>query len=399
MDGYFDQSLYNQIMLKRVLSLLLAAILLTACAPQTAAQPVTALIHVRLIDGTGAPPVENAVVLVSGERITAAGAASRVKVPRGATVIDLRGGSLLPGLINAHVHHSYNKELLTAWAQAGVTTVRDLGGGMWDMKANYALKAEVNAQPQYARLVGSTPILSPLGGYGQFHVSSAEDAFKQVNAVLDLGADLVKIAFEDYRPPNTHWALLPLDQAQAVAKAAHERGVRVSAHITWAKFAQTSLDAGVDEIAHMPMDALEDDVIRRAAEQGVMWIPTLELWERVGYDILPIAEDNTYRFVRAGGQVALGTDYGGYPATFDLGLPLTEMENMHEAGLSPLEVIVAATRNGAVACGLEEDLGTVEPGKLADLLVVNGDPTADLAALQNVRLVMHSGVIIRQEMK
>ncbi len=384
-----------------LLILCILPILFTSCTPQpaTPTEPVIALTQVRLIDGTGAAPLADAVVLVSGERILAAGAADQVKIPAGAQVIDLQGATLLPGLINAHVHYGFDEEKLTAWAQAGVTTVRDMGnsGNTASMKANYDHKAKINTQPQLARLVASTPIISPPQGYGQLPVTSAQDAVEKVNAALDLGADLVKIAFEDYRPPSTRWPLLPLDQAQAIVEAGHQRGVRTSVHITWAKFAQTSLDAGVDEIAHMPMDTLDDAVIAQAVEQGVMWIPTLELWDRVGQGTLPGAIENTRRFVAAGGQVALGTDYNGYPGTFDLGLPLTELQHMQEAELTPLEVITAATRNGAVACGLGDVLGTVEAGKIADLLAVDGDPSEDLTALQNVRLVMHDGVIIRGE--
>lgn len=128
-----------------------------------------------------------------------------------------------------------------------------------------------------------------------------------------------------------------------------------------------------------------------------MWIPTLELWERVGHGIPLIAGDNTRRFLAAGGQVALGTDYGGYPGTFDLGLPVTGLARMQAAGMTPMQVIVAATRNGAIACGLEDDLGAIEPGKIADLLAVGGDQNEGLLALQNVKLVMHNGVVIRDE--
>ncbi|GAP13336.1 imidazolonepropionase [Longilinea arvoryzae] len=384
-----------------LLILCILSILFSSCAPQPSApaEPVTALIHARLIDGTGAAPLEDAVVLVSADRILAAGPADHVNIPAGATVIDLQGATLLPGLINAHVHTGFDEEKLAAWAQAGVTTVRDMGnsGSTASMEANYAHKAAINARPELARLVASTPIISPPQGYGELTVSSTQDAVEKVNAALDLGADLVKIAFEDYRPPSTRWPLLPLDQAQAIVEAGHQRGVRTSAHITWAKYAQTCLDAGVDEIAHMPMDPLDDAVIAQAVEQGVMWIPTLELWDRVGQGTLPSAIENTRRFVAAGGQVALGTDYGGYPGAFDLGLPVTELQRMQEAGLSPMQVIVSATRNGAVACGLENQLGTIEAGKIADLLAVSGDPSEDLTALQNVRLVMHNGVVIRGE--
>ena len=104
---------------------------------------------------------------------------------------------------------------------------------------------------------------------------------------------------------------------------------------------------------------------------------------------------NVGRFVKAGGKVALGTDYAGYAAEFDLGMPVTEIGLMREAGMTPMQIIVAATQHAATVCGLGHELGTLEPGKIADVLVVNGDPLGDLAALTAVRLVIHNGVIIR----
>jgi imidazolonepropionase-like amidohydrolase len=92
--------------------------------------------------------------------------------------------------------------------------------------------------------------------------------------------------------------------------------------------------------------------------------------------------------------VALGTDYAGYDATFDLGMPFTELEMMQAAGMTPMQIVVAATRNAAYVCNLEHELGTLEPGKIADVLVIDGDPLADLGALATIRLVIHNGVVI-----
>jgi imidazolonepropionase-like amidohydrolase len=102
------------------------------------------------------------------------------------------------------------------------------------------------------------------------------------------------------------------------------------------------------------------------------------------------------RFVKAGGKVALGTDYAGYNAVFDLGMPVTEIELLREAGMTPMQIIVAATSNAARVCNLDHELGTLAPGKIADVLIVDGDPLADLGSLTRVRMVIHNGVIIRK---
>jgi imidazolonepropionase-like amidohydrolase len=150
----------------------------------------------------------------------------------------------------------------------------------------------------------------------------------------------------------------------------------------------------------MSVDNLSDDLVARMIQADVHWEPTLELWRCVStihslrWDARAI--NNLRRFSRAGGKVALGTDYAGYGCEFDLGMPMTEIELMHQAGMTPLQIIVAATRNAAHVCNLEGDIGTLEPGKIADILVVEGNPLEDLQALADVRMVIHNGVIIRE---
>jgi imidazolonepropionase-like amidohydrolase len=101
--------------------------------------------------------------------------------------------------------------------------------------------------------------------------------------------------------------------------------------------------------------------------------------------------------VKHGGQVALGNDYGGGPSEFELGIPMYEIEQMSEAGMTPMQVIVASTKNAAIVSGIEDEVGTLEPGKIADVLVVAGDPLEDLENLTNIRMVIHNGTIIRDE--
>ena len=162
-----------------------------------------------------------------------------------------------------------------------------------------------------------------------------------------------------------------------------------------------ALDAGVDEIAHMVVDGLSEDLILRMVETGTRWIPTIELWQGVSRNYSAAANygiwaiKNLALFVEAGGEVALGTDYAGASnVDFDRGMPIHEIGWMHEAGMTPTQIIVAATLNGARSCDMESELGTLEAGKLADVLVVDGNPLVDIQALTKVHMVLRDGKFI-----
>jgi imidazolonepropionase-like amidohydrolase len=189
------------------------------------------------------------------------------------------------------------------------------------------------------------------------------------------------------------------EEIAAIVTEAHARGRRVSAHVTDAQFLPAVLDAGVDDIAHIQWNPVSDALIARLVEQDVYVVPTLTVLE--AYGALSGAQSNLRRFVDAGVPIALGNDYTRIPQNnfdhFDLGMPMHEIQRMSEAGMTPMQIIVAATRNAAHICDLENKLGTLEVGKLADVLVVDGDPLQDLQALKDVHLVIHGGVIIRDE--
>jgi imidazolonepropionase-like amidohydrolase len=158
-----------------------------------------------------------------------------------------------------------------------------------------------------------------------------------------------------------------------------------------------ALKAEVNDIAHMVTDDPSDDLIQRVVNQGVYWVPTLELWHGVGYGLGDVAIHNLRRFVKSGGLVALGTDFDGYNCPFDLGMPIREVRWMREAGMTPMQIIVAATKNASHVCNLEDKIGTLEKGKTADILIVKGNPLRDIEALLNPRMVIHGGEIIRDE--
>ena len=353
-----------------------------------------------LIDGTGAPPLPDAVVIVRGDRIVEVGRAGDIEVPLSATVIEVQGATILPGVINAHVHSVYRESSLEAWAHEGVTTVRDLCG-----PAQYALVHSLALNPRLARVVASGPFITvpngypivPWGSTNAVPVSGPEQARVAANQLIDQGADIIKIALESGADFGGFIPTLSLQEVAAVVEAAHARGIPVSAHVTTSPDLPRALDAGVDDIAHMVVDYPSSELLARVVRQSVVWVPTLELWRVVGYGHEPRAVANLRRFVEAGGTVALGTDFDGYNAPFQLGMPIIEMELMQQAGMSPMQIIVAATRNAALVSNRLGDLGTVEVGKIADFVVVRGDPLRDIHALADVRLVLHSGVVIRND--
>ena len=177
-----------------------------------AGEPLLVLSGGTLVDGTGAPPIPDAVVVIRGNRILAAGPRADVALPPGATVIDVSGATILPGFVNAHVHRGYDEATLKAWAQGGVTTVRDLGVAPWDDA--FARRDALLADPANARLVAAGPLVTVPGGYPMvpwgmagLAVTSPQDAISQTNRLLDSGADLVKIAIDFGRlvwPANPH---------------------------------------------------------------------------------------------------------------------------------------------------------------------------------------------------
>ena len=353
-----------------------------------------------LIDGTGTDPLPDGVVVVRGDRIVEVGRAGDVEVPPSASVIDVRGATILPGVFNAHVHSGYREDQLRAWAHAGVTTVRDLGGpalfGLVGMQNKRLELARVVAAGLFITVPGGYPIV-PWGSVNVVTVLSPEEARSAVNQLIDQGADIIKIALESGADFGRSIPTLSLQEAAAVVEAAHARGIPVSVHVTTSPDLPRALDAGVDDIAHMVVDYPSSALLARAVQRGVIWVPTLELWHVVGYGHEPRAVANLRRFVEAGGTVALGTDFDGYNAPFDTGMPLIEMDLMQQAGMSPMQIIVSATRNGALVSNRLGDLGTVEVGKIADLIVVRGDPLQDIHAMADVRLVMRSGVVIRND--
>ncbi len=372
-------------------------------APLTlgATLPTLAIVNGMLIDGTGTGPIKDAALVIQGERIVAVGPRSTVVIPESAEIIDAHGATILPGFFNAHVHGAYNAEKLAAWAKEGVTTVRDLGAHQWPPAR--ALLNQIEEDNQYARLISGGIFITPPGGYpiavfggiGKT-ISTTAEAPVAVNQLLDQGADVIKISLESGQIFNQDIPMLTPEQVKAIVMAAHQRGTRVSAHATVTRDLKRAIDEGVDDVAHMVVDPLTDDLIKAMIERKMVWVPTIELWKNVGQGQDANVIGNLKRYVAAGGQVALGTDFEGYYTPFQLGMPTKEITWMSEASMTPMQIILAATKNAAHVSNVEQDLGTLEAGKIADVLIVEGDPLQDLQALSQVLYVIHNGEVIRE---
>ncbi len=363
------------------------------------AQNVTlAIINGTLIDGTGADPIAGAVVLISGDKILAVGQTGKVNIPQEARTIDARGGSILPGFINAHVHQGFNKENLKAWAQGGVTTVRDETTSTGQIAQLKTLQDEIGKDPKYARLVSAGTMLAVPGGYGYLYVNSVEEAQQACLDEINFGVEAIKVALEDGYAGQHDLPKLTPEELKAVVTTAHAHDLPVSGHITQGAYLQPMLEAGVDDIAHLPSDFIPPASLQQMVKQGISLTPTFTVFRHYGAPV-KMQLENLRQFIGLGGKVALGNDYGGGPGDFEIGIPMYEVGMMKDAGMTPMQVIIACTMNAAHVLKIEQSVGTLVPGKAADILIVDADPLEDLQALADLKVVIHAGVVIRNDLR
>lgn len=394
--------------ISRIVMLLLAIATLVSCSRDIPVLSLNekeafALYNCTIIDGTGAEPIEDSVILIRKDRIEKVGKSQDIEIPKEYVKKNMKGAYILPGFINSHVHYAYDEAKLKKFLQGGVTTVRDLNP--INASDPIKLRNRFNKNNQFARLVAATPMLTAPGGYGSMTVNSPEDAKQTVEQLVDEGYDVVKLAIEDYCNRN-RWEMLPPENITAIVKTAHEKNKWVAVHITRAFNLDAALDNGINEISHMVIDGRVDEkAINRMVKQDVYWVPTLELWsgitKRFGIPYEEIAVYNLSRFYKAGGKVALGTDFMGFSMSFDNGFPIKEVKLMQEAGMSNMDIIVAGTMHAAKTCDMAEEIGTLEAGKIADIVVVEGNPLEDIRVLTKPSIVIHNGTVayVKEEAK
>jgi imidazolonepropionase-like amidohydrolase len=415
-----------------------------ALAPAPAAEPPVrlALRAARLVDGVADLARTNAVVVVEGERIAAVGG-PELLVP-GLEVIDLGDATLMPGLVDAHSHpmiwsDDYQVEHLKrssaykalrglanaqACLRAGWTTLRITGDADVAYAATDLRRAIDDGLVSGPRLTGAAHYLSITGGGGDINflapevharpdgwiVDGPEEMRKAVREEIKHGSDWIKLlvtgAFMSAgdRPEDVHFS--EEEVRMAVAEAARH-GVPVMAHAHATEGIKLAVRAGVRSIEHGTF--LDEEAIRLLVEHGTYLVPTLyigdyyiEQGSATGYqdkmvELSKKSKAQHYAWVgkaiRAGVKIAAGSDFGGYDATINAG----EIEALHRAGMTPMQAIRAATRVGAELLGWDDRIGTVEPGKLADLVAVPGDPLADLSTLRRPHFVMLGGKVVRHD--
>ena len=404
-----------------------------------------------LIDGTGRKPVADPVVVVEGDTIGAVGVAGEIQVDRDACVIDLSGMTLLPGLIDAHIHlEGWQSMDLMEWMttpvavsalratvdarrllEAGFTAVRCLGGG-----ASIYLKQVIEEGiVRGPRIVtsgrsfiqtsgGADPwdlpvecvqVLARLGQTLADTVDGPEECRLGVRRRLREGADCIKIlttgaVHSEYNPPTR--VCFTQEETDALVDEAHRLGLRVAAHAHGTAGIRTAILAGVDTIEHGSY--LDQECVELMLERGTYLVPTFSV-ARVNLDpgpdglpdsgyglrrareIQDIHRQGFIRAYQAGVKIAAGTDFIGVPP-MNHGLNAMELECLVEAGMAPMEAIVAATSSAAEAIGLGEKAGTVAAGRWADIVAVEGNPLERIALLREVGFVMKSGEIIKNRM-
>jgi imidazolonepropionase-like amidohydrolase len=435
-------------MLRGLLPAALAAVVLSApLAAQTAPAAETVVLRAaRLIDGTGAAPVRDAAVVVTGNRIVAVGPATGVQVPRDARVIDLGDATLLPGLIDMHTHltgrvlgdprgdvaavrdfTSMSAILAVPAAErtlmAGFTTVRNVGAGDFqDLALRQAIEEGHIPGP---RMQAAAHGLGITGGHcdqnayrpglmdGDYRTGVAdgpEAVRAAVRYQVKYGADVIKtcatagVLSEGMAAVGT--TQYTLEELQAMVEEATKLERKVVAHAHGTEGIKIAVRAGVASIDHGSF--LDAEGARLMAQRGTFLVPTLMAGEAVenfarsgvltglrAEKALAAAEAmrNTVRLARANGTpIALGTDAGVIPHGTN-GREFTLM--VEWGGMPPMDAIVAGTMNAARLLGWEDRIGSLAAGKLADVVAVPGDPLADITAMERVHFVMKDGVVYR----
>lgn len=402
-------------------------------APQARVRAFTGM---TLIDGTGAAPVANAVLVVRGQRIVSAGPATTARIPEGAERVDLSGRVVIPGLVNAHGHvgstvglsnapEGYTEENLrrqvSLYARYGVTTVVSLGD---DREAGFRLRDDNdNAALNRSRLYVAGPVIA---------AKTPEEARAAVDAAADLKPDWIKIRVDDNLGATEK---MRPEVYRAVITRAHERKLRVAAHIFYLADAKDLLRAGADYLAHSVRDAdVDDELIGLMKARNVCLCPTLmrevsafvyesrpaffdDPFFRAEADpkvtaaledptrmagvaksssaqrykkALEIARANVKRLHEAGIGLAAGTDTGP-PARFQGYFEHLELEEMVRSGLTPARVLTSATGEAARCVGLADRVGTLQPERFADFIVLTRSPLDDIKNTRSIESVWISG--------
>ncbi len=418
---------------------------LPAQTQRSTANTVVAIQAGRLFVGTSDQLLTNQVVLIKGDRITAVGARDSVSIPSGAKVIDLSHATVFPGLIDCHSHvllyttpngtaEQYHWQFLhQSWQyrtieavvnakndlEAGFTTMRDLGtyGAMYsDVDVRRAINRGLIMGPRLQ--VATRAIVTTTGHFiitdyspevpvptPAEVINSPDEARAAVREQIEYGAQVIKI----YEMRRSHFTpdgklvsypTLTLDEIKAVVDEAHRQGEKVACHVYNGVGLRDCIEGGVNSIEH-GID-LDDKSIQMMVQKGIYLVPTLYIYyhsfrsEGSGDPRLERLHEKSFRKALAAGvKIAFGTDVGVVPH----GTQAKEFEYMVRFGMTPAQALRSATTVAADLMGWQDRVGSIEPGKFADIDAVSGNPLKDITELERVKFVMKGGAVVRNDLK
>ncbi len=416
--------------------------MLTLFVVQAVAQaPARVAVHAgHVLDVKSGKTLNDQVIVIEGGKIVSSGPAADAKISADTTRIELPNATVLPGLIDAHTHLTFDpkfgyerlsisvpRETLTGAKNArvtllaGFTTVRNVGASEF---SDVALRDAINAgDVPGPRMLVSGPALGITGGHCDnnmlpFEYHATEDGVAdgvaavqhKVRENIKYGSDVIKVCATGgvlSLGDNPQASQYTLEEMKAIVADAHRLGRKVAAHAHGAEGIRWAAEAGVDSIEHGSY--IDDAAINTMKEHGTYLVPTLYLgdWmiDNAGLtrlpppllakakEVIPAARKNIAHAFASGVKVAFGTDAAVYPH----GMNAHEFAVMVRLGLTPLQAIQAATINAADLLGWSGKVGTLEPGAWADIVAVDGDPVKDVTTLENVRFVMKGGEVVKNE--
>jgi len=424
-----------------------AALCGALCGPLVAADPPerVALVGGSIVNLDGGSPLHDAVVLIEGERIAAIGSTNEITITPDTEVINVSGTWLIPGLMNMHVHlglalpgkmaqetanETEGERALRVAANAresllaGVTTIRSPGNS-WPPQfpghEDLALKKAIaKGQAEGPRIFSAGEALVITGGHGSAPGESYNDGpdelIKAARREISAGASWLKIMISGgiaTQGGDLSQALMTPEEIRAVVDAAHRFGAKVAAHSGSAAATNIAVDAGVDSIEHGYF--LDRPTLMKMAKAGTWFVPTMVVsqpatkpfFEKIGsppwyMDRLDSVGKEHWKVlemaIEEGVNIALGTDQ--MPGEPNDGTTSTAREAQYyvEAGMTPLQALRSGTIETARMLGAEDEIGLLEVGKYADIVVLAEDPTQDIKALRDIRLVMKGGEVYRNDL-
>ncbi|MDH7477805.1 MAG: amidohydrolase family protein [Candidatus Bathyarchaeota archaeon] len=396
-----------------------------------------------LIDGTGKAPINNPIIVVKGDKISEVGKEGEIGIVEDAKIVDLGDLTLLPGLTDAHVHlmgdRSYSPaediivphdlkviravEDCQKLVKAGFTMVRDVGSSI-----ALSLKRAINEGTIIGpRIFAAGRTISQTGGHSDLHYLPREEVIKMgvlladgpddcrraAREALRDGADLIKIMSTGgvgSEKDDPHHPQFTVEEVKAITEEAHRTGRKVASHAQGAEGVKIAITGGVDSIEHGYF--LDEEAVQMMLEHKVFFVPTLCLVEvykkslekpldmppwrlRKQQECIDAMPKSFMMAYKAEVKIAAGTDFFGPPMRAH-GDNAAEPITMVKYGMAPMDAIVAATKNAAECIGIEKSVGTVEKGKLADIIAVQGNPLTDIEVLKKVEFVMKEGVIYKK---